>query len=450
MSTTQQNPLPPPCARTRDAFGLQLVDGSPPGSEAEAHVKICPSCALVIGRMREVWDTAGDALPSLKPAKNLDAILERVIAGQGEIEPAEVLPFKKPRERRVLRRSDAIGVTIGLALAASLFAFSLLIPQLFETPVTPIAEALKGAPKVVLSAAKGDVSHVPADGSVMRAPVAGDALPPGLFAATGGAALAIEGQGLLAVRGDSQVWIGGAEGAPELAIARGEIFVDLPKGTIQTFIVRTPSGAVHVTGTQFDVKVKKDSTRVDVTRGSVKLVVPAGETAVLEGQSGHMGAEGVSTVALVVSPVEDPLSWVRDLAPDRVPAAAVVAMAIPKRATVVPAADDLDTLVTAGLPRLVVENAMDKREASMRYCYEQALVQAPDLRVRLAIRFTVDEDGRPESLRVDGVPAQHDKLRACILEAASAARFPATAPGTEVRISYPVKLEPAGDESPTR
>ncbi len=441
---TEMNPLPPSCARTRDAFGLQLVDGSSPGADAESHVKICAACALVVGRMKETWDAAGDVLPRMKSSPNLDAILDRVIATRGETAPATVLPFRPVERdaRRKVRRSNVVSFAIGVALAASLAAFMFVIPSLFEEPAPEIARA-PGPPKVVLASAMGDVSFVPADGSVFRTPAKGDALPPGLFAATGGAALSIEGQGLLAVRGDAQVWIGGVERAPELSIARGEIFVDLPKGTIQTFVVRTPNGAVHVTGTQFTVNVKKDGTKVDVTRGSVKVVGASGEIAVLAGQSAAVAAGAPPSVAdLVTSPSEDPLAWVRDLAPDRVPAA-VVAMVTPKRASAEATPDDVSKLLVAGLPEIVVQHAMEKREAAMRYCYEQQLMLEPELRVRAAIRFTVDEKGETKDLRVDGV--SNDKLRACLTEAARAARFPPTAPGTEVRISYPVKLVPASE-----
>src|SRR5439155_12377350 len=132
--------------------------------------------------------------------------------------------------------------------------------------------------------------------------------------ASRGAALRVEGAGLLAVRGDTAVVISGVKGAPELAVARGEIYVDLPKGTIHTFVVRTPTGSVHVTGTAFEVKAGAKATTVTVTRGSVKLVGAGGVTAVGAGEAATLTAVGAPTSGLLREPTD--LNWVRELAPE--------------------------------------------------------------------------------------------------------------------------------------
>lgn len=450
--------VPPACQHAREVVGLRLAGDTVIDAAADAHVQSCSPCATVTARMARVWQVAGEVLPARAiPAARLDAILNDVLAGARSEEkapvsgtapaPARILPT---RERRSSHEGFAFAT--GLALAATIAAVALLGPGLVAPPAgDPLARATvappAGPPRVSLAAARGEVSHVPADGSVIGVPKAGDVLPPGLFAASEGAALSIEGEGLLAVRGEASVVVGGNAGAPEIFIARGEIFVDLPKGTIRTFVVRTPTGAVHVTGTQFDVKVKAGETAVEVTRGSVIVKGPGGERAVSGGEAAVL-RDGIPVEGLVTSPAADPHGWVRDLAPERVgpaPAIAIAPRPVPAAPEAgLPKADD-GVIHVAGLDKLVVENAMEKREAAIRYCYEQALVKAPELVVRAALRFRIDEDGRAKDITIAGLPAGQQKLGGCLETAAKAAIFPPTVPGTEVTVSYPLKLEPAAE-----
>lgn len=455
--------VPPGCQRAREAFGLKLIGEPVADADALRHPETCEACTRIIARMARVWDVAGDVLPDLQPLPEarFEAVLENVLADSRQenrtpeaapsttaipvATPHNVVPLRRAREER-----DRTGFrfAVGLALAAGLAAFALLGPGLLSAPA-PSGQVAEEAPiepvRVTLAAAKGDVSFVPADGRVVAAPKRGETLGPGLFAATGGAALDVPGGGLLAVRGDTTVVIGGGSAVPEISIARGEIFVDLPKGSVQGFTVRTPTGAVRVTGTRFDVKVAPDATRVEVTRGSVVLAGPNGETSVAAGEAASLGRDGAPVEVEIADPARDPLRWVRDLAPDRVGPAPLAIAPVQPRPTATAADEPIEEVIyAAGLDKLVVENALAKRRAAMRYCYEQALVRTPGLgELRASLRFRVDEQGRAEDLRIAGLPADQQELGACLRTAAESAVFPPTSPGTEVRVRYPVRLQPA-------
>ncbi len=468
-----ESPMPPDdCRRAREAYGLRLADGLLDTSAAE-HARACADCRRAVERMERLWSLGDELRDRFAPPSEarLDEILERVLAGRyapaGADAPVETVvaaaarttpgagPMPAAWSRASASRREAVGFSVGLALAASLIAFAVIGPDLVPKPApSPAAvaareAALPVAPSVILAAANGEVTHVPADGSVMPALKVGDELPPGLFSAGDGAALSIEGEGLLVLRGDATLLLGGVARSPLVSVARGEIFVDLPKGTIDGFHVRTPNGTVRVTGTQFDVKVEPRGTVVGVTRGSVVVSGPDGETEVKAGQEAEL-KPGMPPVSIVVSePSIDALGWVRALTPDRAPPPPVTTIAArtvgPREAKPGAAAiGKADPAVHAvpGLDRIAVENAMEKRGAAMRFCYEQALARTPDLVVRAQIAFRVDEAGGPKDLRVSGLPAAQAVLQRCLLDAARAAVLPATAPGTEIDVNYPVRFEP--------
>lgn len=455
MSNSQIHPHSPPgpCAEAREAFALELAGGPAPSAPVRAHVVACRDCADAVGRIERIWSVpAGAFAPLLSPPKTTPDSLERMLAGalaRAKQEPAadDVVSLASHRERR---RSPLVPAAVGFALAASLAALAYLSPGVLAPPAEPIAVATPtpvvpaGPPGVRLASAKGDVSFVPIDGSVLSAPKAGDALPPGLFAATGGAALEIEGAGTLALRGDATVLIGGTERAPVVTIARGEIFVDLPKGTIRSFFVQTPTGQVRVTGTQFGVKVGPQGTNVEVTRGSVIVTSPEGETSVEAGQAVNLKGGAVPALVSPVDPQRDPRGWLRDVAPHVAPPVPVSSLSLQKTKTTTNADGGTREVIQeiSGIDRLAIENAMDRRSASLRRCYEVELVREPELVIRAEVTFRVDEDGRPENVRVAGLPPRHMKMGLCLMDAAKAAVFPGAAPGTQVEVRYPIQFEP--------
>lgn len=451
MSHTSPDPISPPpaCIEAREAFALELAGGPAPSSPIRAHVAACRECAGAVARIEKIWAVPASAFAAALPKPDA---MDRMLAGA--LERAKQGPALAPvvsLESRRHRRSELVPAAIGFALAASLAAIAWYGPGLagpkpaeiaITTPTPAPAPALPVG--VRLASAKGEVSFVPIDGSVMPALKGGDALPPGLFAATGGAALEIEGAGTLAVRGDSTVLIGGTEKEPVVTIARGEIFVDLPKGTIRSFFVQTPTGQVRVTGTQFGVKVGPQGTNVEVTRGSVVVTGPEGETAVQAGEAANLKAGTVPALVAPADPNGDPLGWVRVVAPAIAPPAPVSSLTVQRTRTVPAAGGGTQEEVqeVSGLDKDAIANGMEKRNAALRRCYELELNREPTLEIRAEVSFKVDEDGRPEQVRVAGVPERHMKLGLCLMNATKAAVFPGAAPGTSVEVHYPLVFNP--------
>lgn len=448
---------PPACSEAREAFALELAGGPAPGPLVRAHVAACRDCADAVARIERIWAMPAAAFPKAAIAPDsLDHLfaksLDRGRDDERDAAPAPVVPLASRRSTREgssarprEHRGNGLAAAIGFALAASLVAVALLMPGVHE-PAAGVARATPaptpaGLPGVRLADARGDVSFVPADGSVVPAPKKGDALEPGLFAASGGAALAIEGAGTLAVRGDATVLIGGTERAPTITIARGEIFVDLPQGTIRSFDVRTPTGNVRVTGTKFGVKVGPKKTNVQVTEGTVVVTGADGtQQAVTAGEAADLSAGGVPALVAPIDAERDPFGWVRDLAPAIAPAKPEVVAVRRSTRSVGPGEAAVPVQEVSGLDKTAIENAMEKRSASMWRCYEVALVRHPSLEVRADITFRVDEDGRAKNVRVSGVPEQHAALASCLREATRAAVFPGSAPGTTVDVKYPVQF----------
>lgn len=453
MSHTATNPISPPpaCADAREAFALELAGGPAPSAPVRAHVAACRECADAVARIEKIWAVPPSAFAAALPKPAVPTSMDRMLAGaleRAKQEPS-VAPVTDLSSRRE-RRGNLVPAAIGFALAASLAAIAWVGPQMISPPVevavaTPTpAPVPMGPPGVRLKEAKGEVSFVPIDGKVIAALKKDDVIPPGLFAATGGAALSIEGAGTLAVRGDSTVLIGGTEKAPVVTIARGEIFVDLPKGSIRSFFVQTPTGQVRVTGTQFGVKVGAQQTNVEVTRGSVVISGPDGETAVQAGEAANLKAGEVPALVAPADPNGDPRGWVREVAPDIAPPKPVASLSV-QRTRMVSAANGeshKEVQEVSGLDKDAIANGMDKRYASLRRCYEVELVKDSALEIRAEVSFRVDEDGRPENVRVAGLPEKHMKMGLCLMDATKAAVFPGAAKGTEVQVRYPLVFNP--------
>lgn len=77
----------------------------------------------------------------------------------------------------------------------------------------------------------------------------------------------------------------------------------------------------------------------------------------------------------------------------------------------------------------------------VRYCYNKALEQDPELTVKLVVDFTIGEDGAVTHSAIsssDG-PAE---LGNCVSAAVSSWQFPQPDGGGEVVVSYPFVMEP--------
>lgn len=97
--------------------------------------------------------------------------------------------------------------------------------------------------------------------------------------------------------------------------------------------------------------------------------------------------------------------------------------------------------VNGGLSPAVVRRVIRRHRNEVRYCYESALNQAPDLEGRLVLQFVINEQGRVASAAItSGSTLADNRVRECVRRAAARWTFPAPEGGAEVRVTYPYIL----------
>lgn len=99
------------------------------------------------------------------------------------------------------------------------------------------------------------------------------------------------------------------------------------------------------------------------------------------------------------------------------------------------------TEVNGGLSPAVVRRVIRRHRNEVRYCYESALNQTPDLEGRLVLQFVINEHGRVASAAImSGSTLADNRVRECVRRAAARWTFPASEGGAEVRVTYPYIL----------
>ena len=91
----------------------------------------------------------------------------------------------------------------------------------------------------------------------------------------------------VAAAGSALSWSVAAGGAAEVRLDAGEVFLRVERGG--PFVVRTPHGEVHVTGTCLTVVVEGPRTSVEVHEGQVELRDGRSTLALGPGERGHAG-----------------------------------------------------------------------------------------------------------------------------------------------------------------
>jgi transmembrane sensor len=100
-------------------------------------------------------------------------------------------------------------------------------------------------------------------------------------------------------------------GRRELRIEHGEVFLSVAKDPARPFVVITPAGEVHVTGTEFNVRLSEDH-RAEVTllEGSVAVRAGGGAPAVMTpGQLATLQNDAVKLQSLGASELENAVAW---------------------------------------------------------------------------------------------------------------------------------------------
>jgi len=98
--------------------------------------------------------------------------------------------------------------------------------------------------------------------------------------------------------------------------------------------------------------------------------------------------------------------------------------------------------VRGALARSAASRVIRGNLRDLRFCYEKGLQRDPTLEGVVTIGFEIDASGRPSNVFVLGSTVADASVGRCIARATSDWRFPSPRDGGEVRVTYPVLLEP--------
>jgi TonB family protein len=106
------------------------------------------------------------------------------------------------------------------------------------------------------------------------------------------------------------------------------------------------------------------------------------------------------------------------------------------------------SLVRGSLDAGSIRRTIRRRINEVRFCYEQELLKAHTLHGRLTLQLTIVPSGRVATAIVKRSTLANAAVDQCIIDAAKAWSFPATADGGDAVVTYPFVLVPVGMESP--
>ena len=96
--------------------------------------------------------------------------------------------------------------------------------------------------------------------------------------------------------------------------------------------------------------------------------------------------------------------------------------------------------LAAALDAQSVEKIIRKNSAILRYCYERELQKKPDLRGKIVVKFSIEQDGKVRSAKVESSTLQDATVEACIVDRFKKMKFPAS--DEEAVVRYPIMFSP--------
>jgi hypothetical protein len=93
--------------------------------------------------------------------------------------------------------------------------------------------------------------------------------------------------------------------------------------------------------------------------------------------------------------------------------------------------------VLGSLDRELVQKVITKNRGQTRYCYESQLVQHPNLRCKVAVKFVIAPSGAVSTAAVVGSTAGNPQLEACLVGRVKTWVFPMPRGGGIVIVTYP-------------
>lgn len=98
---------------------------------------------------------------------------------------------------------------------------------------------------------------------------------------------------------------------------------------------------------------------------------------------------------------------------------------------------DDESEVAGGLDRDVIAQHIRAQIGQILYCYERQLSATPDLFGKVAVRFTINADGRVESQKIGESTLKNTNVEGCVLNKIAGWKFPLPDGGTKVLVTYP-------------
>jgi len=108
---------------------------------------------------------------------------------------------------------------------------------------------------------------------------------------------------------------------------------------------------------------------------------------------------------------------------------------------------NLDTFaatVQEGLTKDEVGEVIHKHMKEVRYCYESAMMRAPDLEGKLVVAFTIGRAGSVKTSAVSNTTIADARMNDCVLTRLAGWKFPQPKGGVEVAVSYPFLFKTLG------
>lgn len=210
---------------------------------------------------------------------NDDAAIERVLRAAGaRLQPSQEMKdtvraaVRAEWQQTVARRRQR-GRRVWLAAAASFVVAAIgvvTIRTIVQSPAIQVASVNRATGEVQTRSSAWSAWQPATDQSIIRD---GDTMQTG---ATGRAALALAGGVSLRLDHDTRIAFQDAENVDVLA---GAVYVDAgADGSNGKLQLSTPAGAVRHVGTQYEVRLVNDGTRLRVREGRIEVTPPEGRS----------------------------------------------------------------------------------------------------------------------------------------------------------------------------
>lgn len=95
------------------------------------------------------------------------------------------------------------------------------------------------------------------------------------------------------------------------------------------------------------------------------------------------------------------------------------------------------TMVRGSLDKDVIRRVIRKSQNQVRYCYERALVNNPELAGRITVKFVISAEGNVIKAAIASTSLENEGVEKCVVRVVRRMRFPAPQGGGIVVVNYP-------------